>query len=72
MPKVPDLNFPPIPDKPYKPSKSEVHNMRFWKAKKAAVRPVGKKPKKLRAKDPTIFNDSYDYQKHLRDIMGGQ
>lgn len=32
MPKVPTINFPGLPEKPYQPSRAEVHNMRYGKA----------------------------------------
>lgn len=69
MPKVPEYNLPKFGK--WIPDKSEVHNMRYWKAKKAKVKPVtrsGKKPKKAKLIDKSLYQEDYDHRQHLRDI----
>lgn len=72
MTKVPEYNLPKFGK--WTPDKSEVHNMRYWKAKKARVKPVtrsAKKPKKPKLIDKTLSREDYDHHQHLRQLSQG-
>lgn len=74
MPLVPDLNIPKRDFGKWTPDKVEQHNLRYWKAKKAKVKPIkspkySKKKKKVKMIDNTLISEQITNINHIKSIL---
>lgn len=72
MPKVPELDWSKLKPKSQEPKYADNvgDGGRFWRyKKKVAPKTTSKKHGKVKAVDSRIWNDTYDQNKHLKDIV---